>query len=152
MVPAMTPKKIRCRDESPPLLGLQPLSINRLAEAVNNAKIKIIGFVGNFTLTRVPTGANKIIEIPNGMATFHSIIFFLAYVQAAEELFTTFKSMPRGIACVLKSIPNQNRIGIYSCDLPNPIIAKTNAMKKNGRRKIDSVHLVLLLLDIALVS
>jgi len=130
MLPAVIPKKIRCRGESPPLFGLQPLSINRPAEAVNNANIKIIGFTGSFTLTQVPTGANKIIEIPNGMATFHSIIFFLAYVHAAEELFTTLSSIPKGIACVLKSIPNQKRIGIYSWDPPNPIIAKTNAMRK----------------------
>jgi len=64
------------------------------------------------------------------MANFHSIIFFLPYVQAAEELFTTFNNIPKGIACVLKSMPSQNRIGIYSCDPPNPIIAKTNAMTK----------------------
>jgi len=94
----MTPNKILCRAEIPPLFGLQPLSINRPAEAVNNANIKIIGFVGNCTLVQVPTGANKTMEIPNGMATFHSIIFFLPYIQAAEELFTTFNNIPKGIA------------------------------------------------------
>jgi len=41
-----------------------------------------------------------------------SIILSFPYVKAADELLTTFNSIPRGIACVLKSIPSQNRIGI----------------------------------------
>jgi hypothetical protein len=42
----------------------------------------------------------------------------------------TLSNIPKGIACVLKSIPSQNKIGIYSCDPPKPIIAKTSAMSK----------------------
>jgi len=89
-------------------------------------------------------------EMPNGMATLHSIIFFLPYVQAAEELFTTFKSIPKGIASVLKSIPSQNRIGIYSCDPPNPIIANTNAMRKKmgGERYTISIFVTALRYDV----
>ncbi len=56
--------------------GLYPLSMKRAAPAVNNAKIMMIGSVGRFTLSQVPTGAKTIMVMLNGIATFQLIIFF----------------------------------------------------------------------------
>jgi len=52
-----------------------------------------------------------------------------------DEEFTMFSNIPRGMACVLKSIPSQNRIGIYNWDPPMPSMEKTREItKKYGRR------------------
>jgi len=112
--PPEIPKIVRSLDESSPLFGFQPLSINIAAAAVNNAKIRITGFVGRLIFSYAPNRANNTIASPKGIATFQSINFFFPYVTAADELLTTFSSIPNGIACVLKSIPNQNKIGIYN--------------------------------------
>lgn len=98
ILPAKIPNKNFCFEVKFFRLGFHPESISKAAEAVKRAKVKITGFTEIFELMIVPTGGKITIEMPKGIATFNSGSFFLIYVKAADEEFTTFKSIPRGIA------------------------------------------------------
>ena len=119
-----------------------PLSVAVFAAACGNddddsmrfqVQVENISPVYDFTGSGVfdtPMGAQATMVTANGTATRQAIRLLRPYVIAAERLFTRFSSMPRGMASVLKSIPVQYRIGMYSCDPPMPSMEKTKAITK----------------------